>query len=103
VRARRARQVKIAEGVYVVERVVKLTGGLVRLAAVVRDDRLHDAYLSGDFFFYPAEALVGLENDLEGAPAEAVGLQARIQAYFNAHRVEAPGISPADLAQVLAA
>ena len=103
VRVREGREVKIAEGVSVVQRVVKLPGGLVRLTATNREGRLHGIHLSGDFFIYPQDAVVALEADLEGIEAEQRPLAARIAAFFDERGIEAPGISPDDLAEALVA
>lgn len=102
-RVRNGREVKIAEGVSVVQRVVKLPGGLVRLTATNREDRLYDIHLSGDFFIYPQDAVVDLEAALEGAEAEQGTLAERITDFFAEGGIEAPGISPEALAEALAA
>ncbi len=52
------RQVKIAEGVYITQRMAKAPGGLIRATAVREGDRLTGVHLSGDFFFYPAASLL---------------------------------------------
>jgi len=67
---------------------------------VLRDGRLHDVSLSGDFFFYPADRLTALELALEGAPAPQA--QAAIARFYAAEGIESPGVTPADLARVLA-
>lgn len=102
-RVRNGREVKIAEGVSVVQRVVKMPGGLVRLTATKREGRLFGIHLSGDFFIYPQDAVMGLETALEGCGAEPGALAERIAGYFEDHGIEAPGITPDDLAEALAA
>jgi lipoate-protein ligase A len=101
-RKRALRQVTIASGVNVVERVYKSPGGLIRASAVEREGQLFDVHLSGDFFLYPAERLPELEQALEGVPADTAQIEQRIVAFFEMHTVEAPGIRPSDLAQALA-
>jgi lipoate-protein ligase A len=95
------REVKIAEGVIVLERVVKLPGGLVRATAVNDRGRLRDVHLSGDFFFFPAERLPDLERALEDAECTAGALRGRIESFFRDFAVSAPGILPEDLARVI--
>jgi len=96
------RPIKIREGVYALERVVKLPGGLVRATAVLKDGRIFDVHLSGDFFIYPRDAVAALENELEGALLDPEGLSAQVEAFFRRHSIEAPGISPAELAGIFA-
>ena len=93
-------QVKIRDGVVVLQKVVKLPGGLVRLTAVNQEGRLADVHLSGDFFIYPQSALAGLEQALEGAPLEAGPLEAVIEEFYRRQGVETPGITPEALAGV---
>jgi lipoate-protein ligase A len=102
-RGQSGREVKIAEGVIVLERVVKLPGGLVRVSAVNTKGKLGDIHLSGDFFFFPAARLVDLERALEGAEFRVDALEERIQWFFQAYCISAPGIQPAALAKVICA
>ena len=44
-------------------------GKLVRVDLAVRDGRLADVMVSGDFFLYPEEVLSAITSSLEGAPA----------------------------------
>jgi lipoate-protein ligase A len=94
------RQVKIRDGVYVVQNVLKAPGGLIRVTAVSVNDRLHDVHISGDFFFYPANALTDLERALEGTPANLENLTENIQAFYLERDVETPGILAEDFAKV---
>ncbi|MBL8057556.1 MAG: lipoate--protein ligase family protein [Anaerolineales bacterium] len=102
-RARSGTAIKIAEGVYVIQKAVKAPGGLIRAAAVNRHGRLTDVHLSGDFFFYPAARLAELERALEGVAVQAEAVAAAVARFYQAHGVETPGVRPEDFAQVLAA
>jgi len=94
------REIKIAEGVSVIERVTKLPGGLVRASAVNVKGRLRDIHLSGDFFFFPAPRLVDLERALENVELGAEPLTRRIEWFFQTYAIHAPGIRPEALAKV---
>jgi lipoate-protein ligase A len=98
-RERNGREVKIAEGVMVIERTVKLPGGLVRLSAVDDGGKLRDVHLSGDFFFFPASRLVDLERALEGVENRDGALYQRIEWFFKTYGISAPGIRPEELAK----
>lgn len=99
-RKERHPEVKIRDGVFVLQKVVKLPGGLVRLSAINLEGRLADVHLSGDFFIYPTAALGGLEKALEGVPLELEALTQVIQAFYARESVETPGITPEALAGV---
>lgn len=92
-------QVKIREGVYLLQKLVKLPGGLVRITATTQDGDLSDVHISGDFFIYPQGALRQLEQALEGVPLNAEDLALVIQDFYAYHQVQMPGISPQALAQ----
>jgi lipoate-protein ligase A len=94
-------QVKIAEGIYVVQKMLKTPGGLIRVTAVNQDKRLSDVHISGDFFFFPANSLVDLEQTLEGIPAETDAIAQVVTQFYQQHAIESPGVVPADIAQVL--
>jgi lipoate---protein ligase len=102
-RASSGSQVKIAEGVYVIQKVVKVPGGLIRASAVNKHGRLSDVHLSGDFFFYPAPRLADLEKALEGIEVEPEAIASAVQRFYQAYTVESPGVKPEDFAGVLAA
>jgi lipoate---protein ligase len=99
-RRSQGRDVKIAEGVTVVQRVHKAPGGLLRCTAELRDGRLSQVSLSGDFFCYPQDSVEVLERMLEGSPLASA---ADVIALFYAGRVEIPGVTPADWLAVLGA
>ena len=102
-REQAGREVKIAEGVSVLERVAKLLGGLVRVSAVNTKGKLRDIHLSVDFFFFPAARLVDLERALEGSELRVDPLAERIDWFFRTYQISAPGIPPEALAKVICA
>jgi len=95
------REVKIREGVYVVQNVLKTPGGLIRATSVKQDGHLRDVHLSGDLFFYPASSFPLLERALEGLPADQAIIAAIVQQFYRQYSVESPGVQPEDLAQAL--
>ncbi len=96
-----AKQVKIAEGIYVIQKMLKTPGGLIRVTAVNQNGNLTDVHISGDFFFFPSADLVDLEQALDGLPAEADAITQAVSAFYQKHNIESPGVVPADFANVL--
>ena len=94
------RDVKIATGVNILQRMHKAPGGLIRATFGVKDGRITWVSFSGDFFFYPAERLESLELVLTGVALEEK--EQTIAAFYAAEGIESPGVTPADLAQALA-
>jgi lipoate-protein ligase A len=96
---RAGRPVTIRSGVQLHHRMYKAPGGLIRGTMEVREGLLAGASLAGDFFFYPSEKLPELEDVLVGVrPEEA---EQTIAQFYERHGIESPGVTPADLAQVL--
>jgi len=96
-----AKQVKIAEGVYVIQKMLKTPGGLIRVTAVNQDGKLSDVHISGDFFFFPSADLVELEQALIGVDADMDAITKAVAVFYEKHLVESPGVVPADFARVL--
>jgi lipoate-protein ligase A len=96
-----AKQVKIAEGVFVIQKMLKTPGGLIRVTAVNQNGNLKDVHLSGDFFFFPSANLVDLEQALDGLPTESNAIAQVVSAFYQKHNIESPGVVPADFANVL--
>jgi len=96
-----ARQVKIREGVYVLQNILKTPGGLIRVTAVNEGGRLRNVHISGDFFFYPAEDLPELERSLDGVLADAGSVTGTVAQFYARRMVESPGVQPEDFARVL--
>ena len=98
-----SKQVKIAEGVYVIQKMLKTPGGLIRVTAVSQNGLLHDVHLSGDFFFFPADSLLELEQELENVALEEDQILNVVERFYQQHAIELPGVSPIDYAKVLTA
>ncbi|MCX6054784.1 MAG: lipoate--protein ligase [Chloroflexi bacterium] len=96
-----SKQVKIAEGVFVIQKMLKTPGGLIRVTAVNQDGKLRDVHISGDFFFFPATSLLELEKALENTPADPESITEVVEKLYKQQAVESPGVVPADFGQVL--
>jgi lipoate-protein ligase A len=97
-----SKQVKIAEGIYVIQKMLKTPGGLIRVTAVNNEGKLNEVHISGDFFFFPADRLMDLEIALQNVPADALAITQVVEKFYNQYGVESPGVVPADFGQVLA-
>jgi len=95
------RQVKIREGVYVIQNMLKTPGGLVRVTAVNEEGFLRNVHISGDFFFYPAEYLPELELALDGVEDTADSITQAVDDFYSNRKIESPGLQPVDFARVL--
>jgi lipoate-protein ligase A len=90
------RELKIAAGVHVVQRVHKAPGGLIRATAEIQEGRIAAVALSGDFFFYPANGLADLEDSLIGLALADV--QGAVEEFYRLNDVVSPGVTPGDFA-----
>jgi lipoate-protein ligase A len=93
------REVKIASGVNVLQRLHKSPGGLLRATLEVKGGRLMSVLLSGDFFCYPQDAISALEAALAGASLERV--EHIVTEFYAAGGIETPGVTAQDWLKVL--
>jgi len=98
-----SKQVKIAEGIYVIQKMLKTPGGLIRVTAINNEGVLNDVHISGDFFFFPAPRLIDLERALEGVQMDPIAITSTIEAFYKTHNIESPGVVPEDYSKVLLA
>ena len=96
---REGRQVKIRAGVELKHKMHKAPGGLIRATIQVDESTINHVELSGDFFFYPPGRLADLEATLEGVSIAEV--EQTVARFYEQHDLEAPGVTPADFAQVV--
>jgi lipoate-protein ligase A len=89
--------VKIHEDVRVLETAHKAPGGLIRATARVREGRIDDITLSGDFTMLPKFAPGALELALRGTALDAGAVKARITDVYRSVGIQSPGVTPDDL------
>jgi len=95
------RTLKIAEGVSLIENVHKAPGGLIRTTVKIRNERIADALISGDFSLFPKEKIAVIEQALVGCPFNKEDVLSRIVRVYSDHSLESPGLLPEDFASAL--
>lgn len=88
--------VKIHEDVHIVEAAFKAQGGLIRVIARLREGRIDDVAISGDFTLLPSFALGALEQSLRGISATPETLTSKIEEAYYHLSIQSPGVTPAD-------
>jgi lipoate-protein ligase A len=88
--------VKIHEDVHIVEAAFKAQGGLIRVIARLREGRIDDVSISGDFTLLPSFALGALEQSLRGITATPETLTSKIEEAYYHLNIQSPGVTPAD-------
>jgi lipoate-protein ligase A len=88
----------------VVQAAYKSEAGLVRFTVVINPQRkrIKDIYITGDFLSFPARALFDMEAALKGCPLEREEMEAVIRGFFNADRIQIPGIACEDFLKPMA-
>jgi len=78
----------------------KVPGGKL-LAAEVQEKggALSSVKLVGDFFMHPEEAIMGLEEDLKGAPLGEI--DERVESFFADGDITLYGVAPGDFVKVI--
>lgn len=95
--------VKIHEGVQVVGAECKAPGGLIRVTASLRDGRIDDLTISGDFTMSPAAGLDALEEAVRGLELRPEALLPRLKGVYGELDLQSPGVTPEEIAAVLLA
>jgi lipoate-protein ligase A len=88
--------VKIHQDVHLVEAAFKAQGGLIRIIARLREGRIDDVSISGDFTLLPVFALGALEQSLRGVSATPETLKSKIEEAYYRLQIQSPGVTPAD-------
>jgi lipoate-protein ligase A len=93
---RQQQGVKIHQDVHIVEAAFKAQGGLIRIIARLREGRIDDVSISGDFTLLPVFAVGALEQSLRGIAATPETLKSKIEEAYYRLSIQSPGVTPAD-------
>jgi lipoate-protein ligase A len=88
--------VKIHADVYLAEAAYKAPGGLIRATARLREGRIDDITLSGDFTLLPAFAVGALEQALRGVTLDTAPIRAKVAEFYRGLPVQSPGVGVED-------
>jgi lipoate---protein ligase len=88
------RNVKIATDVNIIQNVYKAPGGLIRTAFELKNEKILNPSISGDFFCYPSDLITNLEKTLEGCDISE--LRNTLDDFYVQSEIEIPGITPDD-------
>jgi lipoate-protein ligase A len=99
--AARPAGVKIHEDVQVRESAHKAPGGLLRVAARLREGRIDDITVSGDFTIFPGTAVRSIEQALRGSSPDRGAVLAVVAETYRALSVDSPGLGPEDWATAI--
>ena len=72
----------------------KAPKGVIKVELELTNDRISSAFISGDFFMYPEEAIEALERTLEGVEVQKEALLAAVQNFYNSTGVLTPMVEP---------
>ena len=88
------RLVKVRAGLEMVQRMHKAVGGLIKTNFEIREGKLADVNISGDFFCFPHALVLQLERRLEGVSLEDV--RGVITAVYDDPANQIPGVMVED-------
>lgn len=95
--------VKIHADVRVIEAAFKAPGGLIRVIARIREGRIDDLSISGDFTMLPAFSVGALEQAARGVAVARELLTARFAQVYHALHIQSPGVAPEHFADAILA
>jgi hypothetical protein len=74
----------------------KAPGGLIRTASEIKDRRLVDVSISGDFTLLPIQGLPIIESSLSGVERTKGEVATRIERVISDEELQVPGVSIED-------
>lgn len=95
--------IKIHEDVRVHESDLKTPGGLIRVTARLRENRIDDISISGDFTIFPRSAVSDIEDILRGVPADPQVVLEVVRGKYQQDHVQSPGLEPENWAEAFSA
>jgi lipoate-protein ligase A len=93
--------IKIHEDVEVTESVLKAPGGLIRLTVRLRNGRVEDLSVSGDFTIFPRTAVARIERALVGSGPNTQAVLKAVEETYRLEHIQSPGIEPEHWAEAL--
>ena len=91
---------EITEGDSMIESILKVEGGLLRIDIDFDENKIKDIKITGDFFFFPEEKIEELENVLKGIEASKEKITEKIKNFYEENEIEA-SITPEDIANAI--
>lgn len=88
------RVIKVRAGLNVVQRMYKAAGGLIRSNFEIRQGKLTNVNISGDFFCFPQSLTMQLENSLEGVALRDI--RGVLKTVYDDPTNQMPGVSIED-------
>jgi len=90
------RGIKIKGGVEIRYGIHKAKGGLIRTVEELKEEKINEIGISGDFQFYPKNDLATMEVELRKTEFEQGKVRNKIQQFYDEHHIQAPGVMPED-------
>lgn len=89
-------ELRIRSGVEYILGIHKAPGGLIRTASEIKNSRLVDVSISGDFTLLPIQGLPKIENSLSGVERTKGEVANRIERVISDEELQVPGVSIED-------
>lgn len=81
---------------------LKVVGGkLLRVSSVIRDGRIEDIKITGDFFLHPEDSIDDLEARLRGIRAQKDEVNSTVKTFFESPEITILGATSGDFANVI--
>ena len=80
---------------------LKTKKGLIEIELILQNNKITHLTITGDFFFYPEEALEEVEKKLVGLPAEPDQLKKQLELIYQEKNIITPGITIDDWIAVI--
>jgi len=95
------KSVRIKEGIEILYGMYKAKGGLIRTAQEVREKKIKDINITGDFTLYPKSELNIMEKELKDTKRKGKDIKAKIEKFYNKKKIDVPGVEPEDFKRAI--
>ena len=75
---------------------IKLPGGLIRATFTLKDNKISDLGISGDFTMIPGDGLSLIEKELENSILDFEMLAGKLEKTYDKNHIQSPGVNPRD-------
>jgi len=84
-----------------IKNIYKAKKGLIRVDKDVRDGIITNIRITGDFFMYPEESLILLENRLRGVKNDKESIRDAVKSFFKDTGTVTPFVTEEDFVEAL--
>ncbi len=93
--------VTIKQGIELLYGMYKAKGGLIRTVQEVKEKKIKDINITGDFTLYPKSELSSMEKELKETNRKKKSIVNKIEKFYDKKKIDVPGVAPEDFTKAI--